>query len=199
MATTSRKGIPKDDGCIPDPELVRRVREDHSDEALALLAGRHVARLQRLSAKWAWGAHLRGADIDDAQDAGHFALSPAVASYEADRNCSFQTHLDWKTWGRFRDFERARRRAGRRYEQSERAARAVESGAGACLVLGSRGGDPAAEAEQHELLEKVRQVVGEVGEAAVRLWEGLAAGRSLHEMAPALGPSYPRPSGCTTS
>ncbi len=187
MTTASREGIPPDDGRIADGDLIRRGREEHSREALALLAGRHLPRLRRIVAGWAWAAKLRGADIEEAQEVADLALYPAVEDFEAEHNCAFQTFLAWKAWGLFLNFVRGRRRLGQHYEQSARAACLVGCGAGAYPAAGTRGGDPVAEVEQQELLDIVAEVLEEQEERARRLWEGRMEGRSLRELAPELG------------
>jgi RNA polymerase sigma factor (sigma-70 family) len=147
---------------------------------------------------------LGGAEAEDAQEEGVFSLLEAIAKYDTRQlgkkdGRSFRSFLRQVLLARLRDYRKKVRRSGRRYDQSATARRVLEDAAdhrpcAACFsaLPGLNLSDPAAEIEWREQLARLQNALGQIDDRLQLLWERLALGSSMHDIAAEWGVSYHR-------
>jgi RNA polymerase sigma factor (sigma-70 family) len=147
---------------------------------------------------------LAGAEAEDAQEEGVFSLLEAIAKYDTRQlgkkdGCSFRSFLRQVLLARLRDYCKKMRRSRHRYDQSATARRVLEDAADhrACAATftalpGLNLSDPSAEVEWREQLARFQNALRQIDCRLQLLWERLAIGSSMHDIATEWGVSYHR-------
>jgi RNA polymerase sigma factor (sigma-70 family) len=146
-------------------------------------------------------ARLASADVEDAQEEGVFSLLEAVACYDTlqmvtKNGCRFRSFLHTVVAARFRDFlkklRRTRRRFGRAFCEAENGDDGAGHGRGSSrnAKLLAIGANPAQEAERREAMACLHRALDRLEGRLRLLWDRLAAGAALHELAAEWDVSY---------
>jgi RNA polymerase sigma factor (sigma-70 family) len=182
---------------VRSEELVVLAKECDYQPAQEELLQRHDSGARRLIASLAAPVSLSPADLEDAQQQAEFALMEAIASYDTAHigkqdGCSFNTHLHQVVTRRFQDFLKSRRRYERGLDRSKSAETASESGHSKTSPRAhdSARDDPARRAQRREANERLREVLDRLDPDQRQLWDRLAEGMKLRDIAEELGISY---------
>ncbi len=204
---------------IEDEQLVVLVQECGYRPAANELVLRYHPRMGRLIAYQAKQTPLTAHDVEDAQQNAVFALVEAIAGYNTREmlkpgGCRFRTYGRLVTMRRFWNFVKHIRRWQERYTFFARVdgrvalAESFLGGRGSCRAAERTGsaryaGVPASPAPRHqrisdpvdaaarqEVLERLSRVLEHMGERKRALWQELAAGKKLRQIACELGISY---------
>jgi RNA polymerase sigma factor (sigma-70 family) len=177
-----------------DEALVILAQECAFRPATDELVRRYFERMSQLIARKARGLGL-ASDLPDAQQNAVFAMLEAIASYHTlevakPRGCRFRTFLGMVVLARFGDFVRQLRRLQRPccglHEAGERPA--VCQG----WCPGSREGDPVEALARREAMARLHQALEDLDEALRGLWQELADGKRMRQIAREQGVSYER-------
>jgi RNA polymerase sigma factor (sigma-70 family) len=178
-----------------DVLLVIFARKLLDRDAVRELLSRYHAWLSRLINRY---ARLFGLPRQDWEDACHealLALPAAIADYDLleackPNGCSFRTFFGRRALSRFQDELKRHcwRRAHLREQEALAAAlqgadRTSRAAPGEPPALCGRGDDPVQAAQQHELAERVRQVLAGFPEEQRPLLEQALAGTPLRQLA----------------
>jgi RNA polymerase sigma factor (sigma-70 family) len=149
-----------------------------------------------LIARKARHARLGAADVEDARQEAVFWMLQGIASYDTlelvrPQGCRFRTFLFTLVGRRFIDFAR---RIWRRQGRVDRQARS-KAQRGTIEMTGRdwarlNQDNPAAALVCQENRLRLQSALNHLGEAARRLWDGLASGMSLRDIAHEQGLSY---------
>jgi RNA polymerase sigma factor (sigma-70 family) len=191
MATTSKK-YDLDLSKMEDEQLIVLAQECGYQPAANEVLRRHHPRLGRLIAYQAKRTTLTPHDVEDAQQNAVFALVEAIAGYDTQEmvkpgGCRFRTYGRLVSMRRFWNFVKQIRRRQERHHTFARVDGlvAVSSPLFVCVMPGP--GDLAA---RQEMRERLSHVLGRIGEKMRALWQALAAGRKLRQIACQQGISY---------
>jgi RNA polymerase sigma factor (sigma-70 family) len=151
---------------------------------------------------------LAGAEAEDAQEEGVFSLLEAIAKYDTRQlgkkdGCSFRSFLRQVVLARLHDYCKKLRRRRRRYHQPAAACRVLEDAmdnrpcaSSVAALPGLNLSDPSIEMEWREQLARLENALMRIDDQLQRLWERLAVGRSMHDIAAEWGVSYHRIRRC---
>lgn len=174
------------------------------DEALVVLAEecgyapardeliiRYRPHADRLTAWLAQSHGLSRSDIEDARQNAVFWAVEAIEKYDTRQigkpgGCSFRSFICRVMIARFKDFAKHLHRVEARYDRSARSGQEDEPAVEPDRQLD----DPAALAENHESLTRLRETLARLDSQSGRFWQLLAEGRSLRDIAVELGMSY---------
>jgi RNA polymerase sigma factor (sigma-70 family) len=190
-------------GKFRDEELVVLAHECGFLPARQELLLRYYDWMRQCIAARARRAGLRAADVEDAQAEAVFSFLEAVARYETlqitiRNGCCFRSFLYTVLAARFLDFLRKLRRTRRRFgchfsdaphgEDRSGHGRAGPRNANLPAVAAS----PAQQTEWRETMACLHRALQRLDDRLHLLWDRLAAGASLHEVAAEWGISYDR-------
>jgi RNA polymerase sigma factor (sigma-70 family) len=187
---------------IRDEELVVLAQECGFRPAANELLLRYHQLMGRLIAYQARQTPLTEADVEDAKQNAVFALFEAIAGYHTlemvkPGGCRFRSFARRVTTRRFWNFVKQIRRLRKRYHCSARAsgdpAAELNQDGSQNYVSHLRNlqlSDPGDAAARRELLGRLRQVLERLGAKMQVLWQELAAGNKLRQIARQLGISY---------
>jgi RNA polymerase sigma factor (sigma-70 family) len=178
-----------------------------ADEALVILAQECAYRpatdelLQRYYEKMNKLIALRvkrrwfTADVQDAQQNGVFAILEAIAGYNTlevakPRGCSFRTYVSMVVLARLWDYVKHVRRVERPYYRLEGSGDMPVDGMGRCS--GSRRSDPVELLARKEEMARLHGILDRLSDTMRRLWQELATGKKLPQIAREQGVSYDR-------
>jgi RNA polymerase sigma factor (sigma-70 family) len=187
--STANKAYDLDMSKLRDEELVVLAKECGYFPARQALLTRYYAWMKRQIVFYARPVQLGREDVEDAQAEGVSSMLEAIAKYDTLQlgkrsGCSFRSFLRVVLQARFRDFLKKVWRIDGRQAPATITAAALEEASG-------RGGDdPVRAAQWREQLERLQQALAQLEGRFRLLWERLAAGASLHELAGELGVSY---------
>jgi RNA polymerase sigma factor (sigma-70 family) len=179
---------------MADEALVILVQECAFRPATDELVLRYYERVSKLIALKAKCIRL-AADLQDAQQNGVFAILEAIAGYNTlevakPRGCSFRTYVRLVVTARFWDFVKHVRRVERHYRRLEEAGDGPADGKGQCP--GSRRSDPVEALARQEAVARLHRVLDRLNDTMRRLWQELANGKKLRQIAQEQGVSYDR-------
>jgi RNA polymerase sigma factor (sigma-70 family) len=180
---------------LSDEELVLLARECGFLPARQELLLRYYDPMRRWVAARAREAGLGTADVEDAQGEGVLSALEAVAKYDTwqlarKQGRSFRSFLYAVLLARFRDFLRKHWRTRHRYGRSLTGPDGLEAAAeqrtgrrraGRALLVAHE--DPAHLSECREQMTCLRRALGMLDHRSRALWDRLAAGASLHNIA----------------
>jgi RNA polymerase sigma factor (sigma-70 family) len=192
---------------MPERKLQRHFDLDLAvmdDEALIVLAEeceygpardelivRYDVQIDRLIGWMARSYRLVASDVEDARQNAVFWVVEAITKYDTEqmgkvRGCSFRSFVYRVLMSRFKDFTKHLRRVECRYDRSTHfAVEDIPQGAD-----GEAPEDPAQIAEEMESLNHLHQTLSGLDNDSGRLWERLAEGASLRQIAAELEVSY---------
>jgi RNA polymerase sigma factor (sigma-70 family) len=176
---------------MDDEALVVLAKECEYGPARDELIIRYGSQTERLI-RWMAQPHgFSHADVEDARQNAVFWMLEAVTKYNTDEiakphGCSFRSFVHRVLMARFKDFAKHLRRVERHYDRS---ADYVVDDAAAGRQTGELT-DPASIAEIHELLARLHETLASLDTDNRQLWQMLADGVSLREVASELSISY---------
>jgi len=189
---------------IGDEELVVMAQECAYQPATDALIERHRQWACGLVARKAKLVRLAASDVEDAQQEAWFWMMEGIARYNTrelarPNGCRFRTFLQTVIRSRLLDFARRIWRRARHFECSQPALDAADR-AGAVVrigwLAGRSGSDPLAAAlVWQENCRRLSCTLDRLGAAARDLWQGLAAGLGLRDIARQRGISYQQARG----
>jgi len=176
---------------MEDEALVVLAKECEFGPARDELIVRYRYQSDRLIAWLARPQGLNHADVDDARQSAVFWIVEAVNKYDTNqigkpRGCSFRSFVYRVLIARFKDFTKHWHRVERHYD---RTSPYVGDEAGT-VDVDHKLNDPAALAETQESMHRLHQTLTCLDSESGRLWQLLADGNSLREIAGQLGVSY---------
>jgi RNA polymerase sigma factor (sigma-70 family) len=186
---------------VGDEELVVMAQECGYQPAAHALIGRLHPWVNGLIARKAGHTRLGAADVDDASQEAVFWMLEGIASYNTlelarPKGCRFRTFLYTLVGCRFIDFTR---RIWRRQSHVDRHARSVGPDAKLGTIKMTRGNrarlhqdTPASALIGKENRLRLESALDRLGEQARRLWDCLASGMPLRDIAREQGISYPQ-------
>jgi len=141
-----------------------------------------------------WLAHCQGyshADVDDSRQNAVFWIVEAINKYDTNQigrpqGCSFRSFAYRVVIARFKDFAKHLRRIEGHYDRTARCADED-------TVIAESSGqptDPATIAESQESMHRLQETLRTLNTDSGRLWQLLANGSSLRDIAKQLGVSY---------
>jgi RNA polymerase sigma factor (sigma-70 family) len=151
---------------------------------------RYDAQIDRLIGWMARSYRLTQADLEDARQNAVFWVVEAITKYDTEqigkvRGCSFRSFVHRVLMSRFKDFTKHLRRVECHYDRSTECA--VEEIAQAD---GDEQEDPALIAEEKESNNRLQLTLSSLDSESCRLWQLLADGTSLRQIAASLDVSY---------
>jgi RNA polymerase sigma factor (sigma-70 family) len=190
-------------GVPTDEELVRQARGGSRDSNAALL-DRWSDSLNRFAGWWARKQGLRAEEVKEVRQEAMLGFFLAVANYAEDRGkgsgpACFRAFMNRVVRNHLNNWDRQRRRAESRCDRSvdwaeeleRRAAQAPKQTVGAAPP-DTRTADPVDVILWLEIRVRLAAAVESLDARYRWLWDRLAAGRSLHDIADESGLSYDR-------
>jgi RNA polymerase sigma factor (sigma-70 family) len=182
-----------------DEELVVLAQECGFLAAAHALLARHHSWVNGLIARKGRQTRLGAADVEDARQEAVFWMLQGIARYDTlelarPQGCRFRTFLFTLVGRRFIDFARQVWRRQRRVDRQARLA-GPEGQRGTLGMTGRNRArlnqdNPAAALVCQESRQRLQSALNHLGEAACRLWDALASGMSLRDIAREQGLSY---------
>lgn len=175
---------------MEDEALVVLAQECEFGPARDELIVRYGSQSDRLVRWLAQGQGICHSDVDDARQSAVFALIEAISKYDTGQigkhnGCSFRSFAYRVLMARFKDFAKHHWRVEGRYDRSMNCSELDFP-----EVSGGTPDDPAAIAEVHESMNRLKETLGQLDGEDTQLWRLMAAGHSLHEIAEQLSSSY---------
>jgi RNA polymerase sigma factor (sigma-70 family) len=175
-----------------DEELVVLAQECGYRPAAHALLARHHPWVSGLIARKARSTTLSAADVEDAGQEAVFWVLEGIASYDTlelarPRGCRFRSFLYPLIGRRFIDFARRLWRRHRRLAPAGPQTRCEAAG-----VARVEPGCPAKALERQEDHQRLLSALDRLEESDRRLWDRLAGGAPLRDIAEELGLSYPQ-------
>ena len=186
-----RRGFDLDLAVMEDEALVVLAEECEYGPARDELIVRYDSQIDRLIGWMARSYRLTPTDLEDARQNAVFWVVEAITKYDTEqigkvRGCSFRSFVHRVLMSRFKDFTKHLRRVECHYDRSTPSA--VEEFS---QVDGNdEPEDPALIAEEKESINRLQQTLTNLDSDAGRLWQLLAEGTSLRQIATALDLSY---------
>jgi RNA polymerase sigma factor (sigma-70 family) len=199
-ATAKASGMPQNEGhlwfdldlaVMEDDALVVLAKECEYGPARDELIVRYGGQTDRLIRWMAQPRGLSHADIEDARQSAVFWMVEAINKYDTDQigkpqGCSFRSFVYRVVMARFKDFLKHFRRVECRYDRTAGSAGDEDFSADIDRKLN----DPAAIAETLESMNRLRETLGCLDNESGKLWQLLADGINLRQIATELGVSY---------
>ena len=184
-------GFDLDLAVMEDEALVVLAEECDYGPARDELIVRYDSQINRLIGWMARSYRLTTSDLEDARQNAVFWVVEAITKYDTEqigkvRGCSFRSFVHRVLMSRFKDFTKHLRRVECRYDRSTLSA--VEE-----ISLADDNDepdDPATIAEEKESINRLQQTLSSLDDESGRLWQLLAEGTSLRQIATALDVSY---------
>jgi RNA polymerase sigma factor (sigma-70 family) len=179
---------------MADETLVILAQECLLHPAASELVLRYYEQMSQFIARKAKRSWL-DADVQDAQQNGVFAILEAIAGYDRQETakphgCSFRTYVHMVVAARFCDFVKKARRAERRLRRLKGAWLGAENGNG--QPSAGRMSDPVETLARQEETARLQRALEGLDETLRRLWQELADGKKLPQIAREQGKSYDR-------
>jgi RNA polymerase sigma factor (sigma-70 family) len=176
---------------MEDEALIVLAKECEYAPARDELIVRYGGQTSRLIDWMAYRYRLSNADAEDARQNAVFWFVEAINKYDTNqigkpRGCSFRSFIHRVVMARFKDFAKHVRRVDAHYDRKTRCGEDATSAAGIELTRN----DPASLAEAHEAASRLQATVTSLDPDTRRLWQLLADGISLRQIAEKLGISY---------
>jgi RNA polymerase sigma factor (sigma-70 family) len=181
---------------LAEDDLTRLCQQaDLADVAGELLA-RHFPWVRHIIGKESKRMRLERADSEDAQQEAVLAFLQALAKFdtgmpERPDSVSFRTFLRVVVTARFRDYVRRLRRWEAHHDRTVQLENLVEASL-SCLVGAGDSSDPYTQLTWQEFKVDLDQALGDLKAPAQQMWEWLAAGQGLRQVAADMNISYPQ-------
>jgi RNA polymerase sigma factor (sigma-70 family) len=175
---------------MEDEALVVLAEECEYAPARDELIVRYDSQIDRLIGWMARSYRLTASDLEDARQNAVFWVVEAIMKYDTEqigkvRGCSFRSFVHRVLMSRFKDFTKHLRRVECHYDRSTQCAvEEVSQGDDDELE------DPAIIAEEKESINRLHQTLSSLDNESGRLWQLLAEGTSLRQIAATLDVSY---------
>ncbi len=186
-----QRGFDLDLAVMEDEALVVLAEECEYGPARDELIVRYDIQIDRLIGWLAHSYRLSHADLEDARQNAVFWIVEAITKYDTEqmgkvRGCSFRSFVHRVLTSRFKDFTKHLRRVECHYARST-----------PCLVEdfpqaddNDDAEDPALIAEEQESIHRLQNTLSSLDAESGRLWQLLAEGTSLRQIAAGLNVSY---------
>jgi RNA polymerase sigma factor (sigma-70 family) len=186
-----RRGFDLDLAVMEDEALVVLAEECEYAPARDELIVRYDNQIDRLIGWMARSYRLTASDLEDARQNAVFWVVEAITKYDTEqigkaRGCSFRSFVHRVLMSRFKDFTKHLRRVECHYDRSTQCA--VEEFPQA--DDNDEPEDPALIAEEKESINRLHQTLTNLDNDSGRLWQLLAEGTSLRQIAVTLDVSY---------
>jgi RNA polymerase sigma factor (sigma-70 family) len=176
---------------MEDEALVVLAKECEFGPARDELIVRYSSQTERLVG-WLGHSHcLSRADVEDARQSAVFWTIEAINKYDTKqigkpKGCSFRSFFYRVLVARFKDFTKHLRRVECHYDRSTRSDHQDTAAAGVDPTLR----DPATIAEARESIHRLQSTLIGLDSESADLWQLLAEGCNLREIAAQMGTSY---------
>jgi RNA polymerase sigma factor (sigma-70 family) len=176
---------------MEDEALVVLAKECEFGPARDELIVRYGSQTERLVG-WLGHSHcLSRADVEDARQSAVFWTIEAINKYDTKqigkpRGCSFRSFFYRVVVARFKDFAKHLRRVEGHYDRSSRSDHHEAAAADVDPTLR----DPASIAETRESINRLQSTLIGLDSESAGLWQLLAEGCNLREIAARMGTSY---------
>jgi RNA polymerase sigma factor (sigma-70 family) len=176
---------------MEDEALIVLAKECEYAPARDELIVRYGNQTRRLIDWMAYRYRLSNADAEDARQNAVFWFVEAITKYDTNQigkrqGCSFRSFIHRVVMARFKDFAKHLRRVECHYDRNTRCGNDDSS----AVDIDRRGSDPATLAEAHESASRLQATLSSLDSPSGRLWQLLADGNSLRQIAADLGVSY---------
>jgi RNA polymerase sigma factor (sigma-70 family) len=176
---------------MEDEALVVLAKECEYAAARDELIVRYTSQTERLIG---WLGHSNGMSRSDAEDARQSAVFwtiEAITKYDTNQigktgGCSFRSFVYRVLISRFKDFAKHLRRVECHYDRTARSGSDDPS----AIDMDRKLKDPASIAEAQESIRRLQRTLTSLDEESARLWQLLADGNNLRQIATQLGMSY---------
>jgi RNA polymerase sigma factor (sigma-70 family) len=184
-------GFDLDLAVMEDEALIVLAEECEYGPARDELIVRYDAQIDRLIGWMARSYRLTQADLEDARQNAVFWVVEAITKYDTEqigkvRGCSFRSFVHRVLMSRFKDFTKHLRRVECRYDRSSECAVEEFSETDA----NAEPEDPAEIVAEQESINRLQQTLSDLDSESGRLWQLLADGTSLRQIAATLDVSY---------
>lgn len=184
-------GFDLDLAVMEDEALIVLAEECEYGPARDELIVRYDAQIDRLIGWMARSYRLTQADLEDARQNAVFWVVEAISKYDTEqigkvRGCSFRSFVHRVLMSRFKDFTKHLRRVECRYDRSSDCAVEELSEVDA----NDEPEDPALIVAEKESINLLQQTLSGLDSESGRLWQLLAEGTSLRQIAATLDVSY---------
>jgi RNA polymerase sigma factor (sigma-70 family) len=186
-----KKWFDLDLAVMADEALVVLAEECEYGPARDELIVRYDAQVDRLMSWLGRSHHLTHSDVEDARQSAVFWIVEAIKKFDTEqinkvRRCSFRSFVYRVLIARFKDYAKHLRRVECHYDRSTECAVETASGEDG----NGEPEDPARIAEAQESLNRLQQTLTSLDSDSGRLWQLLASGTSLRQIATELKMSY---------
>jgi RNA polymerase sigma factor (sigma-70 family) len=186
-----QRGFDLDLAVMEDEALVVLAEECEYGPARDELIVRYDSQIDRLIGWMARSYRLTTTDLEDARQNAVFWVVEAIAKYDTEqigkvRGCSFRSFVHRVLMSRFKDFTKHLRRIECRYDRSTQSDVEDFSQTDANEVAD----DPALIAAEKESINRLHLTLSGLDNDSGRLWQLLAEGTSLRQIAATLDMSY---------
>jgi RNA polymerase sigma factor (sigma-70 family) len=176
---------------MEDEALIVLAKECEYAPARDELIVRYGSQSERVIAWLAYPQGFSRSDVEDARQNAVFWMVEAIKKYDLHQigkpgGCSFRTFLHRVLIARFKDFAKHLRRVEGHYDRSTQCV----SGSESLRDIDRKLKDPATIAETHESLSRLQAALRSLDPESHQLWQLLADGHSLREIAAQLDLSY---------
>jgi RNA polymerase sigma factor (sigma-70 family) len=184
-------GFDLDLAVMEDEALIVLAEECEYGPARDELIVRYDAQIDRLIGWMARSYRLTQGDLEDARQNAVFWVVEAITKYDTEqigkvRGCSFRSFVHRVLMSRFKDFTKHLRRVECRYDRSSECA--VEEFSE--TDVNAEPEDPALIVAEKESINRLHQTLSGLDSESGRLWQLLADGTSLRQIAATLDVSY---------
>ena len=186
-----QRGFDLDLAVMEDEALIVLAEECEYGPARDELIVRYDAQIDRLISWMARSYRLTTSDLEDARQNAIFWVVEAITKYDTEQigkvgGCSFRSFVHRVLMSRFKDFTKHLRRVECRYNRSSECAVEEFSQEDAK----DEPQDPARVVAEKESITRLQQTLSTLDSESGRLWQLLAEGTSLRQIAASLGLSY---------
>lgn len=186
-----QRGFDLDLAVMEDEALIVLAEECEYGPARDELIVRYDAQIDRLISWMARSYRLTTSDLEDARQNAIFWVVEAITKYDTEQigkvgGCSFRSFVHRVLMSRFKDFTKHLRRVECRYDRSSECAVEEFSHEDA----NDEPQDPALVAAEKESINRLQQTLSTLDSESGRLWQLLAEGGSLRQIAASLDVSY---------
>jgi RNA polymerase sigma factor (sigma-70 family) len=184
-------GFDLDLAVMEDEALIVLAEECEYGPARDELIVRYDAQIDRLIGWMARSYRLTQADLEDARQNAVFWVVEAITKYDTEqigkvRGCSFRSFVHRVLMSRFKDFTKHLRRVECHYDRSSECAVEEISEEDA----NDEPEDPALIVAEKESINRLQQTLSSLDSDSGRLWQLLAEGTSLRQIAATMDVSY---------
>jgi RNA polymerase sigma factor (sigma-70 family) len=176
---------------MEDEALIVLAKECEYAPARDELIVRYGNHSRRLIDWMAYRYRLSDADTEDARQNAVFWFVEAITKYDTNQigkrqGCSFRSFIHRVVMARFKDFAKHLRRVECHYDRNS----GCGSDDSSAVDIDRKGTDPATLAEAQESASRLQAALASLRPDAGQLWQLLADGQSLRQVAAELGLSY---------